>query len=315
MQNINDYISENDWGDTWNPLTVGALPVFVWCAINKEKVTYAGLNKYLYKNKISSVNYIGASVNYMGHPAGHIGGYLIKNKLPLLNALLVNAVTKIPGKGIFEFIGEHLNKKELSKYKKLKPSGKRAFLNDYIWPIIYSYNWNEFIKVNNIDIGKINENDFLVKENVKSKSLKSKLKKIKEDTSSCHRGAAEESPEHKALKDLVVKNIKNISTLHNLKFKKDDAILEYILPSADKIDILFQSSQGSVGVEVKSFKSDDSDLYRGIYQCVKYKYLLQAELLEAGELPYAESILIVQRKLPPVLKELAKRFNIKWYVL
>ena len=79
--------------------------------------------------------------------------------------------------------------------------------------------------------------------------------------------------------------------------------------------VLFKNNNGIVGVEVKSILSDDADLRRGIYQCVKYKHLLEAELLEVGMFPFAQCILVLQRKLPKNLTILAKMFNMTWVKL
>ena len=53
---------------------------------------------------------------------------------------------------------------------------------------------------------------------------------------------------------------------------------EHILLSADRIDVWFKLADGScVAVEVKSHKSTEADILRGIFQCVKYKSIMDAE--------------------------------------
>lgn len=62
-------------------------------------------------------------------------------------------------------------------------------------------------------------------------------------------------------------------------------------------------------VEVKSIRSSDDDLRRGIYQCVKYREVKRAETY-----PYEadiEAILVTERKLPSELQERARQLGIK----
>jgi hypothetical protein len=62
-------------------------------------------------------------------------------------------------------------------------------------------------------------------------------------------------------------------------------------------------------VEVKSCKSNDEDLRRGIYQCVKYR-----EVKKSEHLPYeidVQSILVTERELNSGLKERARILGIK----
>ena len=60
---------------------------------------------------------------------------------------------------------------------------------------------------------------------------------------------------------------------------------EFSLASADRPDVLFQCTSDVIAVEVKSHISNEADLQRGIYQCVKYRALVRAEQ-QAVDLPY-----------------------------
>ena len=316
MKTFERFRAEAQWDEKWNEYAVGAFPLLIWCAANGEKITYEELNRYLLKEGFSEINYKGSSKRFMGHPAGLVGEYMLDQGLPIINSLLVQAGTGIPGSGAEHFIGQHLNASELRRYNRLTASQKKKFLSDYIWSEIHAHDWSPVIRANRLDLTKFSKSDFALKKPVKKKndkSLKGNLGKYKKQIGK--RNFDGESAEHLKLKDLVLKNIDEIATLKKFRFTRKDGSKEYLLPSADRIDLLFKNSRGVVGVEVKSIRSDDADLYRGIYQCIKYKYLIQAELLEDGKYPQAECILITQRPLPPELKELASRFNVKTYVL
>jgi hypothetical protein len=77
--------------------------------------------------------------------------------------------------------------------------------------------------------------------------------------------------------------------------------IEYFLPSADEVDILFKAKDLSIGVEVKSIISNTSDILRGLFQCVKYKHLIEAEQIIKDKLPNSRIILALQNKLPKEL--------------
>jgi hypothetical protein len=119
-----------------------------------------------------------------------------------------------------------------------------------------------------------------------------------------------ESAAHKALKKHLVQNpqILGLDSTWN-------AFEEWALPSGDKIDLLFQSPNAWVGVEVKSIVSDRDiyDYQRGIYQAVKYLAVLRAiGKAEAGQkeqlLPKTGSVrvlLVLQGRMPEEFKHIA----------
>lgn len=52
--------------------------------------------------------------------------------------------------------------------------------------------------------------------------------------------------------------------------------VEYLLPSGDTVDVLFQHKGDWIAVEVKSRISSNLDLARGLFQCVKYRAVIEA---------------------------------------
>ena len=52
---------------------------------------------------------------------------------------------------------------------------------------------------------------------------------------------------------------------------------EYILPSGDKLDVYFELKNGNrIAVEIKPSISNEADITRGIFQCVKYNSIMDA---------------------------------------
>ena len=87
---------------------------------------------------------------------------------------------------------------------------------------------------------------------------------------------------------------------------------EYLLPSADKIDVLFQDGPWDVAIEVKASNATDDDLLRGVYQCIKYRELLRAMKRVNGEIPQARALLVTERDLPKEHQRIANTVKVEW---
>ena len=86
-------------------------------------------------------------------------------------------------------------------------------------------------------------------------------------------GSGGEGDSHKELKEYIYNNPHVIGVEDYTEKKKEHKLL-----SADRIDVWFKQSDGScIAVEVKSHISSEADVLRGIFQCVKYKAILDAE--------------------------------------
>ena len=86
-------------------------------------------------------------------------------------------------------------------------------------------------------------------------------------------GSGGEGDSHKELKEYIFNNPHVIGIKEYTEKEK-----EHILLSADRIDVWFKLSDGAcVAVEIKSHISSEADVLRGIFQCVKYKAIMDAE--------------------------------------
>lgn len=122
-----------------------------------------------------------------------------------------------------------------------------------------------------------------------------------------------ESEEHKLLR-LEVLARPELFDLKNTLL----AETEYPLLSGDRLDVFFRTQASWVGVEVKSIRSADDDLERGVYQCVKYLAVMRAQAFihePAGTEIQVRAVLVVQKQLPAALEELATKLGVKWMVL
>ena len=73
-------------------------------------------------------------------------------------------------------------------------------------------------------------------------------------------------------------------------------------------DVWFPNSQ--IAVEVKPSTSPDSDVLRGLFQCVKYKATLDAEAAVMGEKPQAKAILVIGGHLSKSNQEIQRTLGI-----
>ena len=128
-------------------------------------------------------------------------------------------------------------------------------------------------------------------------------------------GGGGEGPNHRRLKEELAKRPSHID--HDLRAK--DAEPEYKLLSGDQVDVLVNTTEATFAIEVKSRDSNDADLERGVYQCVKYRAVLEAEgaARTAPQVLSVEAWLVVERgrpnrrRLPKRLDDLARRLGVR----
>ena len=97
------------------------------------------------------------------------------------------------------------------------------------------------------------------------------IKKNKKVASKKYKGGGE-GKEHKKLKLLISSNPSCVG-LKNIGLESE---VEKYLPSGDSIDVFFENRGNWIGVEVKSKTSDELDILRGLYQCVKYLAVMES---------------------------------------
>jgi len=204
-----------------------------------------------------------------------------KVKVPPIQCLVVNKATGMPGEGI----GWFLIKKE--DFGALPLRRRREIVQAELQEIYAYPHWREVL---------------------------SELKLIPARTDFSHEVAKAskafgggESPEHKRLKEFVAKN----PTAIGLSQTTQVGQTEYRLPSGDCLDISFRSSKGWVAAEVKSRISDEADLVRGVFQCVKYQAILDAVLLSESKAFDVRAILVLEDKLPESLQPLCNLLGVE----
>jgi hypothetical protein len=216
------------------------LPILVRQAEARQPVFYEALAQEIKIPNPRNLNYplgcIGTTLNEIGEEWG--------SDVPPIEALVVNQTTRLPGPGFDSFLiekGESWDNKE----------ERKALIEQY-WARIYGYPyWDDILKELN---------------------LKKTVDPAEAIIGKAGAGGGGEGPEHLTLKLFVCANPKSVG----LRGIDHPGKTEHCLPSGDSIDVVFDYSRRVHAVEVKPKSSPESDLARGLFQCVKYRAVLQA---------------------------------------
>lgn len=114
-----------------------------------------------------------------------------------------------------------------------------------------------------------------------------------------------ESREHKQLKENVAQN----PDKYGFTFSQGET--EHPLLSGDSLDVFFEGRKKVVGVEVKSRISGKEDIQRGLFQCVKYQAVLEAEQRALGTYKDVSTFLVLEENLPPDLVSVASVLGVQ----
>ena len=284
-------------GDTWTKDTARlGFPILVEYAHRRSEITYGEWDAELvsrgFGKHVHAAQY--------GYPAGRIGDacgqYSAKFSVdvPLINLMIVNKATRVPGEGSHEYIKkfcrQFLNRKV--DPDPLSVREKRAIIERALEEIFSFPDWANVL------------NAFGLSETTPKPIVAAKRKRRQPDPNGWHTGP--ESEAHKALK-------RRIAAKPSLVGLKSDHIglQEFRLWSGDEIDVYFE--QLSVGIEVKTGSAGFDELHRGIFQCVKYKAVLRAQQIHQRLIPTAECVFATGGHLPEELRDIANLLGVRYF--
>lgn len=213
--------------------------------------------------------------------------------LPLLNVLLVLQNDRLPSDGASSFLAERFGVPRLgqanarTKYPRLwrkysELAAKEVYEYQH-WPTAYVKTYGDRW--------------------VPGGTLSASRKGHEKD--GIPRGRGGEGSHHKALR-LWTKEHPGI-VLPQLIV--DRAETEVDLPSGDRVDVIYYAGDRVVALEVKSRDSNDADLTRGVFQCVKYRAVLQA--MDLREEAPVSVLLVTETSLSGSLAALARRHGVR----
>ena len=204
-----------------------------------------------------------------------------KEKVPPIQCLVVGKATGLPGEGI----GWFLVKKE--EFKSLPLRQKRAIVQAELHHVFAYPRWAEVLAA--LSLAEVGF-DF-------SATVKS--------ASGGFGGG--EGAGHRALKLFVASHPEIIGLPENSGI----GITEYALPSGDSLDVSFQRRKLWVAAEVKSAISSEADIARGLFQCIKYRAVMEAVQVASAHPQSACAVLVLEGRLPQSLVILRNLLGIK----
>lgn len=260
-------IAKNIFGDElYQGRARAALPLLVRQAIAQEPIIYSHLAAELGMPNARNLNYVLGSI---GTTLQEVAAKT-KKFIPPLTAIVVNQQTGLPGEGVSEFIGEQ-------DFARL-PRKEQRLLVDKLLSEIYIYKgWSELLSQLGLDVCPP-QNEALL-----------------EAAGAMQAGG--EGPLHKQCKQLIY----SAPELLKLPKRTLQSEMESRLPSGDVVDVLFKYQSEWVAVEVKSRISTEADIVRGLYQCVKYRALIEAYQITIGLAPSGRVILALESEFPQTL--------------
>jgi hypothetical protein len=241
-----------------------ALPLLVRQAQAQTKIYYSDLALELEMPNPRNLNYVLGSIGQaLQLLSAEWGEYV-----PPLQCLVINKNTELPGEGVGWFITG------LEDFRKLSRKQQRELVNAELLKVFTYPKWLEVLTSLGLKPVSIDYSGLLAK-------------------AAAFRGGGE-SEEHKRLKFYVAQHPEVI----NLPQTLSSGETEYTLPSGDSLDVLFRDKDDWIAVEVKSSISGSTDILRGMFQCVKYRAVIEAYQATISLPQNARTILVLEGSLP-----------------
>jgi hypothetical protein len=258
-----------------------ALPILVRQALSGKPIFYEALATELQMSNPRNLNFVLGSI---GVTLNELSSDPDWGEIPQIQSLVINKQRRLPGEGFESFLA--LRMKE---YQRLSLAEKRAYLDAY-WHEVYSYPyWLDVLEA--FDLVPATKDAARIIANAKTGKS----------------GGGGEGEEHRRLKEYVATNPGIIGLPHNFV----PGTIETPLPSGDRLDVLFDTPKRQVAVEVKSRISNEVDLTRGLFQCVKYLAVMKAERGFEGKQHSIDVILVVGRSFPDNLRSLQSSLGVQ----
>lgn len=266
-------------GELYQRRALETLPILVRQAWAGRPIYYGDIARELGMANPRNMNYVLGSV-------GRSLELLAADwnvQIPPLQVLVVNVGSDLPGEGFTEFIDDP------EAFKKAPLFQRKRTIESLAARVRAYPRWRDVLQALGASLPPAPDLDALI------------------PVGERHRLVGQgESPAHLELKLFISRN----PDLVEVKDIVREAEIEYSFPSSDTADVLFTTKTTLVAVEVKSALSSEMDLLRGIFQCVKYRALLDAVIaVEQREL-IATALLAIEGTLPESLRTIASTLGV-----
>ena len=226
----------------------------------------------------------------MGVPAGNLMDRMLHvcPGCPPLNVLLVRQEDRMPGEGAGPFMADYLSDRRLAStgFRDRHPRRWRSACDEIATDVYAFDDWNELYR------------------DAFGERLPAPTQPQGTENDGIRHARRGEGPNHKALRLWVRDHPSKIRGGY-ANFATDT---EVVLDSADRVDVVYYDPDSTVAIEVKSSDSDDTDLRRGIFQCIKYRAVMEA--MDIRQDAQVDTVLVTQRPLPRDLRPLLRLHGI-----
>jgi hypothetical protein len=267
-----------------------ALPLLVRQATQAHSATifYSDLADELGMPNERNLNYV---LGYIGD-ALELLSKQWNETIPPIQCLVINKRDRLPGEGIGWFITQK------EDFRKLPRREQRRLVDLELQKVLLYRKWPSVLSAFGLTPATMDSSKVL--------SQAERLGATGESRASSF-GVGGESPGHKRLKLFVSKHPEIVG----LPTTIGPGDIEKPLKSGDTLDVFFRHGHDCIAVEVKSALSGDADVVRGMFQCVKYRSVLEAQQAADGFPQSARAILVLQAKLPASLRSIKNILGIE----
>ena len=227
---------------------------------------------------------VGHKTNQIGNVMGNVQNIIVELRktldpnIPTLNGLVRNKHTNLPSDG-FDYV--------IKNYSKLSPESKRGEVRNLNYQA-HIYDWTRVLKKLGLKPAEIISTE-----------------KVEEIKNGGFGGG--EGKEHKALKEYILKHPERLG-IKGVKFSET----EHDLLSGDRLDVFFNCKSIHYAIEVKPMTSPEGDIIRGVFQCVKYKAVMDAMRVADNGNYENDTLLVLAGNMPETARQMANDLKIKY---
>lgn len=271
-------------------------------ALDGAKMTYGQVKRRLEAEEGFSTIF----ATRIGLVAGELMNRIqeVDQNAPLINVLVVNQTDGLPSKGAGSFMATRFKNPRLNarNYKALCPGKWREYF-ERAAAEVYAYSPEAWADLYERTFGAPLAQKAIETERDKRQSGN----EVDFGTGAGKYGAGGEGEHHKALRMWVFENPGKVGR----GFSRARTETEFNLDSGDRIDAVYHLPDRTIVLEVKSRISNEVDLRRGVFQCIKYRAVKTAMDVRT-EVP-VEAYLVTETELPGEIAALLRQHDIRHF--
>ena len=222
-----------------------ALPIIVRQAKAGQPMRYGELAHELGMPNPRNLNYVLGAIGNSMLDLGERWGV----KVPPIQALVVNKDTHLPGEGIGWFAPD------AAQFREASPRQQKRIVDAMLSEVFMYPQWDEVLEAYGLE------------------PLAPPATTLPPIEEVAPRGGVGEGEAHLKLKEAIAAHPEWLGLSRALA----PGQTEVPLYSGDRVDVVFADGRQRIAVEVKASGAPVSELVRGVFQCVKYAAVLNAE--------------------------------------